>query len=91
MKRRGHFICSGRVQGVFFRDSARTEAQHLNLTGWVRNCQDGTVEVVVEGDIQAVDDFHRWCQIGPPYANVSRVAEDYSAATGEFCEFSIHL
>ncbi len=73
MKRRGHFICSGRVQGVFFRASARDKAQHLNLTGWVRNCQNGTVEAVVEGDIKAIDDFYSWCQTGPTYASVSNV------------------
>ena len=48
MKRRGHFICRGSVQGVFFRASARAEAQHLGLTGWVRNCPDGSVEAVAE-------------------------------------------
>jgi acylphosphatase len=91
MRRRGHFVCHGRVQGVFFRASAREEAQHLRLKGWVRNCPDGSVEIVVEGNIEDVAEFHRWCQHGPPYASVSQVDENYSAATGEFDEFHVRF
>jgi acylphosphatase len=92
MKRRGHFICHGRVQGVFFRASARDEANHLELTGWVRNCPDGSsVEVVIEGRVEAVADFLRWCEHGPPYADVTRVESDYSAATGEFDGFQVRF
>ncbi|MBT3194279.1 MAG: acylphosphatase [Verrucomicrobia bacterium] len=91
MKRRGHFVCHGRVQGVFFRDSAREEANHIGLTGWVRNRPDGTVELVAEGGIEGVEDFHRWCVHGPPYANVTSVDVSYSAATGEFEGFCVHF
>ncbi len=91
MKRRGHFVCHGRVQGVFFRASAKDEADYLALTGWVRNIPDGSVEIVAEGDLEAVADLLRWCEHGPPYANVSRVDASYSAATGEFSGFQVHL
>jgi acylphosphatase len=91
MKRRGHFICIGRVQGVFFRVSARMEAQLLGLTGWVKNLQDGSVEAVAEGDLEAIDNLYRWCQIGPPNAHVTNVEKLYSAATGEFNEFAVLL
>lgn len=91
MKKRGHFICHGCVQGVFFRASAQDEAEHLGLTGWVRNCPDGSVEIMAEGDTQAVDDFQAWCQHGPPYATVRNVEMDFSAATGEFEGFQLHV
>jgi acylphosphatase len=90
VRQRGHFICHGRVQGVFFRVSARTEAIRLGLTGWIRNCPDHSVEAVVEGDVKAVDTFYRWSLNGPPYADVARVDHNYSAATGEFSGFNIH-
>jgi acylphosphatase len=91
VKRRGHFICHGRVQGVFFRASAREKAERLGLTGWVSNCPDNTVEIIVEGGVEEVSDFCQWCQHGPPYAHVSRVEQEYSAATGEFDAFHICL
>ncbi len=89
MIKRGHFICRGQVQGVFFRVSAREEALHLALTGWVRNCPDGTVEIVAEGSVESLRDFSDWCAHGPPYAQVSAVDAGYTAATGEFEGFSI--
>ena len=89
VKRRGYFICHGRVQGVFFRASAQTEAIRLGLTGWIRNCPDHSVEAVVEGEDKAVDDFYRWSLNGPSYADVSRVDHSDSAATGEFSGFNI--
>jgi acylphosphatase len=92
MRRRGHFICHGRVQGVFFRASVQDEANHLQLTGWVRNRRDGSsVEIVAEGDVEAVADLLRWCEHGPPYSTVTRVESDYSAATGEFDGFQVHF
>jgi acylphosphatase len=91
MQQRGHFICHGRVQGVFFRAEAQKEAEHLGLTGWVRNCADGTVEIMVEGKLENVADFRLWCDRGSPYASVTSVDESYTAATGEFAGFQIHL
>jgi len=67
------------------------EAQHLGLTGWVKNLQDGSVETVAEGDLEAIEDFYSWCQIGPPNAHVTNVEKLDSAATGEFNEFAVLL
>ena len=64
---------SGRVQGVFFRDSARERARAHGVDGWVRNCHDGTVEAVVEGGRDAVDRVVRFFHTGPPSARVDRV------------------
>ena len=66
-------IVHGRVQGVFFRDTARQQAQKLGLSGWVRNCADGTVEAVLEGDPHAVQEMLQELRSGPPRARVDRV------------------
>lgn len=51
----------GRVQGVFFRASAKESAMNLGITGWVKNQPDGTVETVAEGEQEALDRFIEWC------------------------------
>jgi len=66
-------IVSGRVQGVYYRGTCRAVARELGVTGWVRNCGDGTVEVVAEGSREAVGDLIAWCRDGPPLAVVSGV------------------
>jgi acylphosphatase len=66
-------IVHGRVQGVFFRDTARQKAWELGLSGWVRNRADGTVEAVVEGDPHAVQEMLHELRSGPPRAHVDRV------------------
>jgi acylphosphatase len=67
-------VVSGRVQGVFFRDSARAQAQRLGVRGWVRNRSDRTVEIVAEGPRDVVDQFLDWCRVGPPRAQVTGIA-----------------
>ena len=64
---------SGRVQGVFFRDSTRQRASELNLSGIVRNLRDGRVEVQVGGDEVNVQTLIKWLEIGPKYAKVSTI------------------
>jgi len=63
----------GRVQGVWYRESMRQEAERLGIGGWVRNRLDGTVEAVVEGEAPAVDAMTRWAERGPRDAEVTRV------------------
>ncbi len=63
----------GRVQGVFFRDSCRREAEHHGLTGWVQNAADGTVEALFEGPADAVETLVKWMHDGPSRAVVERV------------------
>ena len=67
-------VVRGRVQGVFYRDSCRAEAQRLGVRGWVRNRPDGTVEVVAEGPRDRVDQLLTWCRQGPPRATVTGIA-----------------
>lgn len=68
-----HLTITGRVQGVFFRESMRTEATRLDVTGWVRNCSDGTVEAMVQGTPPAVATIIAWAQRGPKLAQVIKV------------------
>jgi acylphosphatase len=70
---RRRVVVHGRVQGVFFRDTARRMAQSRGLGGWVRNAPDGTVRAVFEGEVDAVDSMVRWCGQGPRGAVVERV------------------
>ena len=64
---------SGRVQGVFYRDTCRREAQRQGVAGWVRNLPDGTVEAVFEGEPTAVEAMVAWARVGPPRAEVTGV------------------
>ncbi|TBR37257.1 MULTISPECIES: acylphosphatase [Dyella] len=68
-----HFIVSGRVQGVFYRASAREQALALGLIGYAKNLPDGTVEVLASGSESAIDALEQWLRRGPPGARVDRV------------------
>jgi acylphosphatase len=61
---------SGRVQGVGFRWSLCAEARLQSLTGWVRNCRDGSVEALLCGRLEAVEALTSWARTGPPGARV---------------------
>jgi acylphosphatase len=63
----------GRVQGVFFRDSCRQQAERLGITGWVRNEPDGTVRGHFEGEQGAVEQLVDWCREGPRHAQVEGI------------------
>jgi acylphosphatase len=67
------FQVHGRVQGVFYRQSTRTEAQRLGLTGFARNNPNGTVTIEAEGPAEALDALEAWCHQGPPAARVDKV------------------
>ena len=75
------FIVSGRVQGVCFRASTRTEALRLHLTGYARNLANGDVEVLACGEAAALDRLERWLHVGPPAARVQSVARDAAQDT----------
>jgi acylphosphatase len=83
---RRRVIVHGRVQGVFFRDTARRLAQARGLGGWVRNAPDGTVEAVFEGPADAVESMVGWCREGPRGAAVERldVSEEEPEGLSEF-------
>ncbi len=80
---RVHVEITGRVQGVFFRDSCRTEAIRRGVHGWVRNTRTGSVEAELEGEPHAVEGLLDWCREGPPLASVASVDVTHLAPTGE--------
>ena len=89
MNTRVHLIISGRVQGVFYRASTCDKALQLNLTGWVRNCADGSVEAVVEGPEEQVNALISWCKQGPTHAHVTHVDVNHEHYQGDYSTFSI--
>lgn len=76
-------VVSGRVQGVWFRDSCYREAVASGVSGWVRNNPDGTVEAAFEGPEQRLALMVEWCRVGPPRAVVVDVEEFPEAPNGE--------
>ena len=67
-------LVSGRVQGVFFRDTCRRLAEQHGVAGWVRNLPDGRVEAVFEGPAEDVGRLVDWARHGPRYAVVDHIA-----------------
>jgi acylphosphatase len=72
----------GRVQGVFFRQTAKEKALRLGLTGFARNEPDGTVRIEVEGHATSLERFLDWCEVGPPGARVERVESEPGELVG---------
>jgi len=86
---RAHLRIYGLVQGVFFRSSMKYVANKLGVTGWVRNLPDGSVEAVVEGPEEKVNELIRWAHKGPPLARVEKVEVTWEEYRGEFKDFKI--
>jgi len=90
MSIRVHLRITGQVQGVFFRRSAKIEAEKLGIVGWVRNESDGSVEIMAQGEKKNVDKFIKWCKKGPPFARVEKIDVHWEKGLHEFGDFSIH-
>lgn len=73
------FVVTGRVQGVFYRGAAQDSARRLGLNGWVRNCSDGSVELVACGEARALDELAAWLWKGPSQARVEAVQQEVIA------------
>lgn len=86
---RVHLVISGDVQGVGFRSWVVRQAQNLQLTGWVKNREDGSVEVIAEGLPENLDEFVKHCRQGPDVAWIERMDITRRDATGEFVSFEI--
>ena len=84
-----HAVVHGDVQGVGFRYFVQRKAQQLGLTGWVRNNDDGTVELVAEGGREQLEQLKRALQEGPRMARVSRVETQWSNGAGNLRGFEL--
>ena len=73
------FLVIGKVQGVYFRHSARLEAKRLYIRGLARNLPDGSVEVLAQGSVAAVNAMHEWLKRGPVQARVDDVRDSDAA------------
>ncbi|HEX8645616.1 MAG TPA: acylphosphatase [Thermoleophilaceae bacterium] len=80
---RRRVVVHGEVQGVFFRDSTRREAERRGVAGWVANRPDGTVEAAFEGEPEAVEALVEFCRSGPPRARVERLEESEEEPRGD--------
>jgi acylphosphatase len=89
MKARAHVFVNGRVQGIFFRQETKHEADRHGVSGWVRNLADGRVEAVFEGEEEAVKALIEFCKRGPPMARVTSVDLTWENYTREFDGFKI--
>ena len=82
------FVVYGRVQGVGFRYFTWNEAERIGIKGTVRNCVDGSVEIVAEGNDDQLQAFSNWLKVGPKTASVERVLED-NIENKRYPDFSI--
>ena len=79
----------GQVQGVFFRMSAKHEADKLGLVGWARNNDDGSVEILASGEKKKLKEFIAWCKDGPEMAKVDRIEDSWSVEEEDFSSFEV--
>ncbi len=66
-----HLLIKGKVQGVFYRATARKIAEELGVKGWIKNTKDNNVELIITGTEEQVRQFIEWCKKGPTRAEVS--------------------
>ena len=84
-----HIFVTGRVQGVFFRQSAKVMAIKNNAKGWVRNLDDGRVEIVAQGETQDIDNLAHWCKTGPANSRVDEFELSEENISDEFENFEV--
>ena len=89
IQKRIHIFITGRVQGVFFRQSTRVIAIKNNVNGQVRNLDDGRVEIVAEGEKQNIDNLTNWCKTGPANSRVDEFELSEENYTDEFETFEV--
>jgi acylphosphatase len=88
-KKAFHAFVRGRVQGVGFRYTAIHEARRLGVQGIVRNCEDGSVEVIAEGDADRLERFLSWLRKGPASAHVRELDVDDIPYCGSYSSFDV--
>jgi len=88
-KQRVHVLIKGKVQGVFFRQALKVLAIKNNVYGWVRNLKDNHVEVLLEGDSNAVNLIVEWAHHGPANARVDEIKFNKEEFKNEFTTFEV--
>ena len=86
---RAHVFVSGKVQGVFFRKTAKNKAQKLKLKGWIKNLPDSRVETVIEGPLELVKEMIQWLKKGPLLAKVEKTDIFWEPYKGKYKDFEI--
>ena len=66
-------LIKGKVQGVFYRATAREKAEEFGITGWIKNTEEGYVEAVASGNDEQLQQFINWCKAGPDHAIVTGI------------------
>jgi acylphosphatase len=87
--KRAHIHVSGIVQGVYFRQGTLAKARSLDLRGFVRNLSDGRVEIVCEGEAEAIEGLITWCRKGPIGARVEGLDVQWIESQDEFKDFRV--
>ena len=86
---RKKIIIHGRVQGVFFRQNAKEEAERRNIKGWIKNMPDGSVLVHAVGEAEDMDGFIKWCWKGPEKSRIDNIQTEDLPLPGEYSDFRI--
>ncbi|MCV0430351.1 acylphosphatase [Nitrosopumilus sp.] len=86
---RVRLFVTGKVQGVFFRQTLKVMAKKNNIFGWVKNLDDGRVEAVLEGDVEKISRLIEWAHGGPANARVEDVEIRNEKFIGEFSKFDV--
>ncbi|MDO8459495.1 MAG: acylphosphatase [Nanoarchaeota archaeon] len=89
MKKAVKLTLTGAMQGIFFKNFMKENAQKFNVTGFVRKLEDGRMEIFIEGDREKVDAMSSICKEGPPHSQIRNVEEKEEKFQGVFSEFKV--
>ena len=89
MKGAAKLIINGTVQGVFFRQFCKDEADKLNLRGYIRNLESGEIEILVEGEKEKIEELYQKLKKGPPHAQIREIKVEERKWSGDQKEFKI--
>ena len=89
MKKAVRLVVNGTVQGVFYRQFCKENADKLNVKGFVRNLENGNVEIIAEGDIKNIERFVELCRKGPSHAMIKNAEVEERKWGGEFSDFRV--
>ena len=89
IKQRIHILVTGKVQGVFFRQATKVVAIKNNVTGCIKNLENGQVEIILEGDEKNVNSVVDWCRHGPANSRVDEIEINNQKFSNQFLEFEV--